>query len=174
MPKIIKNAEETLLAAARRQALSQGYTGMTMRSVAMECGFSVGTVYNYFENKDVLVARLVLKDWLATMETMRAECAGATGPAAAIDSVHRGLESFINLYSALFSDDAAARSYASAVGQYHTQLREQVAELLMPICEKFAAEPTPQMAVFVAEALITWTTQNKDFDGIKELLLRLF
>ena len=51
MPKIIENIREKLLEEARRQVMDQGYSTMTIRSVASVCGVGVGTVYNYFESK---------------------------------------------------------------------------------------------------------------------------
>ena len=48
MPKIIINLEKRLLEEARQQIERNGYSGMTMRSVAQGCGIGVGTVYNYF------------------------------------------------------------------------------------------------------------------------------
>ena len=56
MPKIIENVREMLLHEARRQAEAYGYSSVTVRSVAKECGIGTGTVYNYFPSKDMLSA----------------------------------------------------------------------------------------------------------------------
>ena len=53
MPKIIENIREKLLEEAKRQVMEQGYSAMTIRSVASACGVGVGTVYNYFSSKDI-------------------------------------------------------------------------------------------------------------------------
>ena len=56
MPKIIENVREQLLAEAKKQVFEHGYADTTIRSVARACGLGVGTVYNYFSSKEMLIA----------------------------------------------------------------------------------------------------------------------
>ena len=62
MPKIIENVRHQLLTEAKRQISERGYKSTTIRSVAAECGVAVGTVYNYFKSKDILIASFILED----------------------------------------------------------------------------------------------------------------
>ena len=72
MPKIIENIREKLLEEAKRQVMEQGYSAMTIRSVASACGVGVGTVYNYFSSKDMLVASFMLEDWMKCLAVIEA------------------------------------------------------------------------------------------------------
>ncbi|MBQ3897679.1 MAG: helix-turn-helix transcriptional regulator, partial [Clostridia bacterium] len=63
MPKIIANLEDTIIEQANIQLFEKGYSDMTMRSVAEACGIAVGTVYNYYKSKDMMVAKIMLRDW---------------------------------------------------------------------------------------------------------------
>ena len=63
MPKIIPNIREQLLNEAKKQIAEQGYSKTTIRSVANACNLGVGTVYNYFESKDMLIASFMAEDW---------------------------------------------------------------------------------------------------------------
>ncbi len=74
MPKIIENIRERLLVEARRQVMQNGYGSMTIRSVAKECGVGVGTVYNYFSSKDMLVAGFMLEDWQQCLTRIGKHC----------------------------------------------------------------------------------------------------
>ena len=56
MPKIIENLENRLISEAKKQIAEAGYNAVTIRSVAKACGVGVGTVYNYFESKEALLA----------------------------------------------------------------------------------------------------------------------
>ena len=71
MPKIIENVREQLLCEAKRQIEKNGYAKTTVRSVALSCGIGVGTVYNYFKSKDMLIASFMAEDWLSCLEKMK-------------------------------------------------------------------------------------------------------
>ena len=59
MPKIIENVREQLLAEAKKQVFEHGYADTTIRSVARACGLGVGTVYNYFSSKEMLIGKVI-------------------------------------------------------------------------------------------------------------------
>ena len=71
MPKIIANLRERILAEARRQIEEQGYGATTIRSIASACGVGTGTVYNYFESKDMLIASFMVDDWMRCLDRMK-------------------------------------------------------------------------------------------------------
>ena len=162
MPKIIENVREQLLAVARKQTRERGYAGMTIRSVASECGLAVGTVYNYFKSKDMLIASFILVDWLECVRSI------AESPKENrrqyLNFIHLSLLKFQEKYRALFTDEDAMVAFSSVWSERHGQLRGQLADLIMPIAdERFTAE-------FVAEAMLTWTTGGRTFDEIYTLL----
>ena len=84
MPKIIENLREKLLEEAKCQVMEQGYAAMTIRSVASACGVGVGTVYNYFSSKDMLVASFLLEDWLECLAGIERGGTIAAGEEAAL------------------------------------------------------------------------------------------
>lgn len=49
----------TILDVTRRLLIEQGITRLSIRMIAREVGCSVGTIYFYFENKDVLIHALI-------------------------------------------------------------------------------------------------------------------
>lgn len=74
MPKIIENIREQLLNETRAQVEQQGYGRTTIRSVANACGIAVGTVYNYFPSKDIMIASYMAEDWEKCLQEMRTHC----------------------------------------------------------------------------------------------------
>ena len=164
MPKIIENIREQLMAEAKAQITERGYKNTTVRSVASGCGVAVGTVYNYFGSKDILIASFILQDWI--------ECVGAISSHKKddrkkyIEFIHLSLKSFEEKYSTLFADREAKAVFSAAFSERHGQLRGQLAELILPVCpnsDSFLAE-------FVAEALLTWTMAGKSFEQIYPML----
>ena len=187
MPKIIENIREKLLEEARRQVMEQGYSTMTIRSVASACGVGVGTVYNYFPSKDMLVASFMLEDWLHCVSAFSRSCEHAAAEDTAKDvtegkqiaskqalqSIYEELSRFRDKYEVLFSDKSAGSSYASAFPLRHKQLRSQIAEALRPICARQSKTDSEFLADFMAESMLTWTMAGCEFEQIADILLQL-
>src|SRR6188768_1896869 len=50
---------DTIIAATARVLVKQGFDGLTTNAVAEAAGVSIGSLYQYFPNKEALVAALV-------------------------------------------------------------------------------------------------------------------
>ena len=174
MPKIIENIREKLLVEAKRQVMEQGYSSMTIRSVASACGVGVGTVYNYFDSKDMLVANFMLEDWLVCLKAIEEGCNVQNGVEDAMSCIYEELHCFMEKYASLFSDKDAEENSSSSLHQRHGLLRAQLAKPLLPFCEKQNRVEAQFLAEFVAEALLAWTRSEHTFEEIKSILLQLF
>ena len=165
MPKIIENVREQLLAEARAQILQRGYANTTIRSVAGACGLGVGTVYNYFSSKEMLIATAVFEDWkkhLSDMHTLPVD-----HPRTLLEGIYHSLQHFAKEHQVLFSDADAAKLVSVGSSGRHKMLREQIAALVRPVCESdFCAQ-------FVAESLICWSMEHADFDTVFPLLEKI-
>ncbi len=155
MPKILEDARIRLISVARKQALTNGYPGMTIRSVAQECGYSVGTVYNYFRSKEQLLAEVMLEDWQQEVEEMKEKCRKAS-PAVALEAIYNGLSHFRSLYSSVFEDRSAQRSYALSDRPYHKILLEQLSAILEDVLKQNGLDNQSILPRFLAESLLTW------------------
>lgn len=162
MPKIIENVREQLLAEAKRQIDERGYKNTTIRSVAGECGVAVGTVYNYFKSKNMLIASFILKDWLDCLNSIAAH--PKSDRRALLEFIHSSLNDFVGKHHGLFSDKEAEKAFNISVSERHGQLRSQLAEQIKPLTDDdFLAE-------FVAEAMLYWTMAGRSFEDIYPLL----
>ena len=61
MPKKINALREKLLMCAREILVGRGYSELTIRAIATECGVVPGTIYNYFPSKEKLVESVMLE-----------------------------------------------------------------------------------------------------------------
>lgn len=168
MPKIIENVREQLLAVAKKQIEERGYANTTIRSVAGECGLAVGTVYNYFRSKDMLIATFVVEDWNSYLSDIRG--AQISDPRMALHNIYDALIHFSEKHRSLFSDPEAAKVYSAVFSERHKMLRGQISELIAPLCPADSGEFT---AEFVAESLLVWTVAGKDFDSIFNILEKI-
>lgn len=168
MPKIIENLKERLMEEARQQTAQGGYSSVTIRSVASACGVGVGTVYNYFPSKDVLLAAFMLEDWRQCMGVVEQCAKTAKRQEDVLRCMYNQLTAFIQQHSGIFRDREAASRFGKTMGDYHGLLREQLAKPLRRFCaDEFTAH-------FVAEALLTWTIQQVSFDRLLPVLQKLF
>ncbi len=163
MPKIIENVREQLLTEAKKQITERGYADTTIRSVASACGVGVGTVYNYFPSKEMLVATFVFDDWKKHLQDMATHSCDT--PKVLLQCIYDSLQSFATENERLFSDAEAAKLVAVGSASRHQMLRRQIAALVLPVFDP-ADKNTPFAASFLAEALISWSIEGADFEDV--------
>ena len=171
MPKIIENLRSQLLLEAKRQIEDVGYAKTTVRSVASACGVGVGTVYNYFRSKDMLIASFMLEDWQACLADMKN--APKAPPEGLLRHIYQALHAFIHKHRALFGDPEAAKTFASTLAERHGMLRSQLAEALRPACDGASTPDKEFLTHFLAESLLTWTVAGKPFESLSPILCQL-
>ena len=167
MPKIIENLESRLMEEAKRQIEESGYGAVTIRSVAKGCGVGVGTVYNYFPSKDDLVASFMLADWKECLAAITETGARSTDAMSVLRCIYDQLCIFIRQHHSIIRDQAAAAGFAGSFGKYHALLRGQLAAPLRKFCDSdFTAD-------FIAESMLSWTMDGKEFGQLYEVLRKL-
>lgn len=167
MPKIIENLPHKLLEEAQRQIQCDGYSAMTIRSVAKGCGVGVGTVYNYFESKDALVAAFMLADWKQCTAAITACSDAALSPEPVLKTIYENLTAFCARHQAIFRDHSAASGFAGSFGRYHSVLRSQLAAPIRKFCpDDFTAE-------YIAESMLVWTVAGTPFETLCPLVKKL-
>ncbi len=174
MPKIIENIREKLLTEAKRQVSEEGYSAMTIRSVATACGVGTGTVYNYFPSKDMLVASFMLEDWMLSIQAISEGMVQAERVKEALYCMYQELLKYKEKYTNLFADENAEASYSASSMKRHHLLREQLAEPLKTWTCKQDKVDADFLAKFIAENMLTLTMAGSDFESIASVLLQLF
>ena len=171
MPKIIENVRGQLLAEARRQVAQHGYADTTIHSVAGACGLGVGTVYNYFKSKEMLIATFVYEEWVKYLEEMAS--LPNDSPRVLLGGIFDCLRRFAAENAKLFTDTEAAKLIASGFSSRHKILREQIASFIIPLCERNSLDAPAFSAEFLAEALIGWSMNGVEFDVVYPILEKI-
>lgn len=70
MPKIIENIEENIFNAVIKLISQHGYNSTNMKMIAKEAGIAVGTLYNYYSDKEELTTTVIYKSWLDTLRVL--------------------------------------------------------------------------------------------------------
>ena len=108
MPKIVENVKERILLETRKQIEEFGYSKVNIRGIAAACNIGVGTIYNYFESKDVIIANFMLSDWFLCIQKIKDKIAGGEN---SIEMAYVYFSEFTASHSYLFSDDIAYKNY---------------------------------------------------------------
>lgn len=174
MPKIIADIQPTLLQTARKMLFSRGYAALTIRSLASACGIAVGTVYNYFPTKDVLVAHVILADWQQSLQRMEQQSHTADQPLQAMQAILEEISAFWRSYTPLWQEYAAKGSASTLRSPYHPMLISQLADIIRPVLAHFGCLYAPALPAFLAEALLSAAAGGADcYHDIEPILKRI-
>ena len=154
MPKIIDEARDRILITARRKLFAEGYSGLTLRSVAQECSIAVGTIYNYFKDKDTLVASVMMEDWVEVLAQMDQACAGASTAADGLV----GIQQAIKRYAAVWDQFSQTSGSSGAINSRHHMLRDQISQRILGMMERLDMEDTV-LAPVLAETVLAAALQ---------------
>ena len=182
MNQVITSKGKIML-ACRQIVAEQGLEALNMRAVAARCGVSIGTLYNYYADKDELV--------LATVESIWRDIFHSDGPCHPAESfigyvselygrLIRGAERYPNFLTGHSVGIAAARrgEAKSAMEQTFAHMKAGMLEALQsdPSIQENTFTPifTPEMlAKFVLDNMLFALVQGQpDCGGLLEVLRR--
>ena len=171
MPKIIENARGLILDEAKKQIRQRGYAATTVRSVAAECGVAIGTVYNYFPSKEILIASFMSDDWKACMEAISAcPCHPSQS---FLYCIYENILNFASKHDDLFSDPDAHRVFVATFEERHDMLVAMLAGCVLPLCKEENEKDRDFTSRFIAESLLTLTMRGVEFEQIYRILNKL-
>lgn len=175
MPKILPGLKENLLAAAREQLLNGGYAALSLRGIARQCGIAVGTIYNYFDSKDTLVASVMLADWLQTLQQMDADCAAVQNMPQGVLAMHGEIAAFAGVYRPVWNQFSAVGGSSDALNSRHRQLRGQLEQRLLALLARFDRQQDADLVPLLAESILAAAVQTDITPhSMERLACRLF
>ena len=173
MPKIIDNLRNRILDSAERHLSEKGYHGLTIREIADECGIASGTVYNYFNSKEMLVATIIGNSWIETLDkTDTAICDKGTVREGLL-CIFDGLESFCLLYMNLWKDYGKTGSENVLNPQRHSWLVDALSQRVANVLEETGYESEYKICQLIAEIMLSFATQGKQFRDYEAELERI-
>ena len=85
---------QAILKAAGDLFLKRGYEGFSLRQVAEEIGYSPGTIYLYFDNKDDLLRALATQGFAGFTQMLEAASTSSSDPLERLIALARGYITF--------------------------------------------------------------------------------
>ena len=155
MPKLIKNAKETILREAKDLILTEGISNLNMRAIAERSGVAAGTLYNYFPSKEHLVASIMLEDWLVILGGAREKLRAAKSAIEGCEIIFSAIQSFANQHRATWQFALSRAEFSNLRTKYHSVLIDQLCDLILPLGERFGFLFDTTVAPFIAEVLLS-------------------
>lgn len=124
MPKIIEDIETKILNAAYELFQEIGYENIDMRKIAAKAGIGVGTLYNYYKNKNQLLISVLKLSWKDTLSKLENAMKIPNEP-----------KEKINLFIEILHDDLNARKNIGRLLRNNASKREF--EIMMDIRKEF-------------------------------------
>lgn len=174
IPKIIENILGNILHRAEIILKTDGYEAMSIRRIARECNSAVGTIYNYFEDKDSLVACVILNDWKEATEGMTELARSANSYADGVVGLYNAIKKFESSYKNVWKDYSKTAGSHRVVADHHMNLRIQISGILDTLAMRTGAAALIESSPIIAEAVIAATLQpDMDENTIRRLAERL-
>ena len=151
--------------------------GTTIRSVAQECGIAVGTVYNYFPDKDALINAAMMGDWLLVLATIKLECSQSTSISEGIRKIQKNLQDFYTgrpwMAEYTNSEDRPSGDYD--MFKRRTMLHNVLDSIVADLLVKHGMEKDVHLAVMYTEMILTSISNPSiSFGMINDVIDRLY
>ena len=139
-------SKETIMQVCRRIAAQEGLSALNMRAVARECGVALGTLYNYYADKDALLIATVESIWQEIFHTDADGLTQRPFPERVVylfDCIQRGTERYPGFLSAHSIVIAGARR-----GEARRAMEACFAHMKAGLLDGLDADPSVNPAAF--------------------------
>ena len=154
MPKLIKNAKENIVKEAKALLLTEGLSGLNMRTIAERVGVAAGTLYNYFPSKEHLIVSIMLEDWVSMLKELEESLPNAQSAIQGLEMIFDAIQDFSDHHRATWQNQHQFKQFTVMRQKYHGVLIEQLCELILPLGNRFGFLFDETVAAFLSEVLL--------------------
>ena len=154
MPKIIEDVENRILRAARQRLLGGDLSSFSARGIAEDCGIAVGTIYNYYRDKESLMAAIMAQDWQAELAKAGEAVAAAPSVQAGVLCLYEAMRAFSRAYESVWAAYPTGEGFGSLYRARHKLLLSQIEEQLTALYGRFGPVPEEGRRVLLAELIL--------------------
>ena len=154
MPKIIEDVENRILHSARQRLLGGDLSSFSARGIAEDCGIAVGTIYNYYRDKESLMAAVMAQDWQAELGRAAQEIAAAPDPEAGVLCLYESMRRFSTVYESVLTAYPTGEGFGSLYRARHKLLLSQIEDQLTALYGRFGPAPEKGRLILLSELIL--------------------
>ncbi|MGL4773712.1 MAG: TetR/AcrR family transcriptional regulator [Clostridium sp.] len=125
MPKILDNPQERILVEARKILSEHGYKNFSMRDLSKRANMALGTIYNYYDNKDSIVNSIFSTHWDCILEESEKISYLNTSLNEKLTSIYELVEGFLKNNMELFLEINTIKRNSNSCGRR---------DVIIPLC----------------------------------------
>jgi len=169
MPKIIENLKSIILDIASSELKEIGYSKLTIRSIAEKANIGVGTIYNYFPNKMILVANIIAKDWKEFLEEYNSQSKNSNSLEEGINYIYLLIKEFYLKYETIFNEISLDNIGKEEYSLRHKFFISQISDKLKEVFDNYNINIDQNYLILCSDLLISGCIHN---DVKKEVLIK--
>jgi len=170
MPKVIEDLKERILKQVRLYLKQNNTANFSLRQLAKDCDIALGTIYNYFPNKEHLLATVMLEDWQIVLETINQKIKQSDTALNGFLEISEQLNNYCQNYEQVWWSSKSSLTTSSFASR-HIILRKQLESCLENLSNYFNLNSSPAITKALAEILLAGASHH---DLNKEDLTELF
>lgn len=154
MPKIIEDVENRILCAARQRLLGGDLSSFSARGIAEDCGIAVGTIYNYYRDKESLMAAVMAQDWQAELTKAGERIDAVPSIEEGVRCLYEAMRSFSRVYESVWASYPTGEGFGSLFRTRHRQLLSQIEAQLSALYARFGPVPEKGQRILLSELIL--------------------
>lgn len=173
MPKIIKDAKEKILIAAKEELDSSKDDVLSIRNIAKKADVAVGTIYHYYNDKLNLIADVLLLDWKDAYNLCLDKIKETKNLSESVLVIVNLILNFKKQYQHIFE-----KYKDEDFNNYYTKVQpifySQIVELWCCVKYKFSLKNTHAEDQIISESILFYTRHNSiSFEELIEIIEKL-
>ena len=169
MPKILENVKEKLIRNARKQLLEE--RRLSLRELAKLSGIATGTIYNYFSDKETILAEVMLEDWRKMLAEMDRSVENCESFREGTDRIYRNLSDYVSSYRDIWDSYGKGSSFQNYRGRHHIRLRESLTQRFETLLKRFSLTVEPPLLPIYGELLLSCAAaEDLDYENYRAFI----
>ena len=179
MPKNLCNVKEDILLITRQLLKEVGYSDLSIRKIAAQCGVATGTVYNYYNSKNEIIVEILLNEWNLMLKRIDQNAKSVSEVIDKLEIMFNELNYFMtNVHGYWFQTHPINNDSNMNVGKIHEKrklLRNQLSEKIFSFISMNNIHTVEAINIcdIISTILISYSNENYQFRQIRLSLTAL-
>ena len=160
MPKRIEGIKDNIIESARARLLTGRLTLFSLRGIAEDCGIAVGTIYNYFRDKEEIMAHVMARDWVRERASASEKLKEAGSFADGILLICAAVRHFTSVYEKVWESSPTGATFGAHYRERHRMLTGQIGGGIAKLEERFGISLSEGQRILLADLILASTQEE--------------